>query len=233
MKADADWVQAYLAHAQFEKRLAARTLALYQADLHRLQALAIADGVALTEVRPHHMRRWMAQMHSAGRTPRGIALILSGWRGFYTWLGRQGAVSSHPLAGLRSPKSAKPLPKALHVDEAVQLASYRDDAQDPWLQARDRAMVELLYSSGLRVAELTGLDVQPSATAKGWIDAQSGEAHVLGKGSKRRLVPVGQRAMDALHAWLAVRAEGLTSATADQQALFIGRHGTRLSAQAI
>ena len=233
MKADADWVQAYLAHAQFEKRLAARTLALYQADLHRLLALAIADGVALTEVRPHHMRRWMAQMHSAGRTPRGIALILSGWRGFYTWLGRQGAVSSHPLAGLRSPKSAKPLPKALHVDEAVQLASYRDDAQDPWLQARDRAMVELLYSSGLRVAELTGLDVQPSATAKGWIDAQSGEAHVLGKGSKRRVVPVGSEALAALAHWLQLRAASLPTAAPEPEALFVGVRGTRLTSQAI
>ena len=125
MKADADWVQAYLAHAQFDKRLAARTLALYQADLHRLQALAHADGVALTEVRPHHMRRWMAQMHSAGRTGRGIALILSGWRGFYAWAAREGLLPSNPVLGIRAPKAAKPLPKALNVDQAVRLAEHR------------------------------------------------------------------------------------------------------------
>jgi integrase/recombinase XerC len=233
MSEDAELVQRYLAHAQFEKRLAARTVALYTGDLQRLQALANKDKVLLTEVQAHHMRRWMAQMHSSGRTPRGIALITSGWRGFYAWLGREGLVSANPLAGMRAPKAAKPLPKALNVDDAVQLASHHNDEQDPWLQARDIAMVELLYSSGLRVAELTGLDVQASSTARGWIDMDSAEAHVLGKGSKRRSVPVGQQAMQALNAWLAMRRDGLPPDAKDQVALFIGMRGTRLSSQAI
>ena len=226
-------VERYLAHAQFEKRLADRTVALYTEDLKRLQALAQEAGVSLEQVQAHHVRRWMAQMHSGGRTPRGIALIVSGWRGFYTWLGREGLVSSNPLAGLRAPKAAKPLPKALNVDDAVQLAEHRNEDQDPWLQARDIAMVELLYSSGLRVAELTGLDVQASAQARGWIDMDGAEAHVLGKGSKRRSVPVGQQAMQALQAWLAIRSQGLPVQAQTQTALFVGQRGTRLSSQAI
>ena len=226
-------VERYLAHAQFEKRLADRTVALYTDDLKRLQALAQEAGVSLEQVQAHHVRRWMAQMHSGGRTPRGIALIVSGWRGFYTWLGREGLVSSNPLAGLRAPKSAKPLPKALHVDDALQLVEHRNEDQDPWLQARDIAMVELLYSSGLRVAELTGLDVQASAQARGWIDMDGAEAHVLGKGSKRRSVPVGQQAMQALQAWLAIRNQGLPVQAQTQTALFVGQRGTRLSSQAI
>ena len=233
MSQDAELVQRYLAHAQFEKRLAARTVALYTGDLQRLQALADKDNVSLTAVQPHHMRRWMAQMHSSGRTPRGIALIASGWRGFYAWLGREGLVSANPLAGMRAPKSAKPLPKALNVDDAVQLASHHNDEQDPWLQARDIAMVELLYSSGLRVAELTGLDVQASATARGWIDIDSAEAHVLGKGSKRRSVPVGEKAIAALREWLQIRTPQLPEHAQKQTALFVGIRGTRLTSQAI
>ena len=233
MAEDAELVQRYLAHAQFEKRLAARTVTLYTGDLQRLQALADKDKVALTAVQAHHMRRWMAQMHSSGRTPRGIALITSGWRGFYAWLGREGLVSANPLAGMRAPKAAKPLPKALYVDDAVQLASHHNDKQDPWLQARDIAMVELLYSSGLRVAELTGLDVQASGTASGWIDMDSAEAHVLGKGSKRRSVPVGEKAIAALREWLQIRTPPLPEHAQSQTALFVGIRGTRLTSQAI
>jgi integrase/recombinase XerC len=233
MSEDAELVQRYLAHAQFEKRLAARTVALYTGDLQRLQTLANKDKVALTEVQAHHMRRWMAHMHSSGRTPRGIALITSGWRGFYAWLGREGLVSSNPLAGMRAPKAAKHLPKALNVDDAVQLASHHNEEQDPWLQARDIAMVELLYSSGLRVAELTGLDVQASSTARGWIDTDSAEAHVLGKGEKRRNVPVGSQALAAVQYWISVRAQQLPDHAKSQTALFVGIRGTRLTSQAI
>jgi len=233
MSEDAELVQRYLAHAQFEKRLAARTVTLYTGDLQRLRALADKDNVALTAVQAHHMRRWMAQMHSSGRTPRGIALITSGWRGFYAWLGREGLVSANPLAGMRAPKAAKPLPKALNVDDAVQLASHHNNEQDPWLQARDIAMVELLYSSGLRVAELTGLDVQASSTAQGWIDMDSAEAHVLGKGSKRRSVPVGEKAIAALREWLQIRTPPLPEHAQSQTALFVGIRGTRLTSQAI
>jgi integrase/recombinase XerC len=181
-------------------------------------------------VQTAHVRRWVAQMHGAGRSGRGIALILSGWRGFYTWLGREGHVKSNPVVDVRAPKQPKPLPKALGVDDAVQFADFSDDDADPWVEARDAAMVELLYGCGLRVGELVGLDVQASAHARGWVDLDAGEAHVLGKGSKRRTVPVGRKAIEALREWLSARSLG---PAAKDAALFTGKHGTRLSAQAV
>src|SRR5437868_1780998 len=114
-------------------------------------------------------------MHSAGRSGRGIALILSGWRGFYTWLGKQGVIASNPVIDVRAPKAPKPLPKALSVDDSVRLAEFEDENGDPWLEARDAAIVELLYGCGLRVGELVGLDAAPSSTARGWIDLAAGE----------------------------------------------------------
>jgi integrase/recombinase XerC len=228
-------VARYLDHVRFEKRLAERTLTLYALDLEKLSDFAAQANVALEAVQTMHIRRWVAQMHSGGRSGRGIALILSGWRGFYVWLGREGLITSNPVQDVRAPKAPKPLPKALSVDDAVQLAEYHaaPDAADPWLECRDAALVELLYGCGLRVGEVVGLDVQASVTAKGWMDLDGGEAHVLGKGSKRRSVPVGSKALEAMQAWLAVRAQGLTAATAEQTAMFIGRNGTRLTAQAI
>ena len=223
-------VQRYLDHVRFEKRLAARTVMLYTLDLDKLSRNAQAAGVGLLQVQSSHIRRWVAQMHSGGRSGRGTALILSGWRGFYTWLGREGHVVSNPVQDVRAPKAAKPMPKALNVDDAVQLASFHSESSDPWLEARDAALVELLYGAGLRLGELTGLDVLASAVARGWIDLDAGEAHVLGKGSKRRIVPVGAQAVRALQAWLLVRE---LAAKPGQPALFIGRHGTRLTPQSI
>ena len=262
-----DWVTRYLDHVRYEKRLAERTHALYTLDLQKLSEYAKDAGVALEAVQSTHIRRWVSQMHSGGRSGRGIALILSGWRGFYTWLGREGVVQSNPVQDVRAPKAPKPLPKALSVDDAMQLAEFSATAYvtDPWLECRDAAMVELLYGCGLRVGELVGLDAQASNTAKGWLDLEGSEAHVLGKGSKRRSVPIGSKALEAVHAWLAIRDQGLTvlqkedsesedvlledaiseggvlkGASSDkkvssevQRALFIGRYGTRLTAQGI
>ena len=228
-----DWVARYLDHVRYEKRLAERTHALYTLDLQKLSDYAKAAGVALEAVQSSHIRRWVSQMHSGGRSGRGIALILSGWRGFYTWLGREGVVQSNPVQDVRAPKAPKPLPKALSVDDAMQLAEFSaaPDVTDPWLECRDAAMVELLYGCGLRVGELVGLDAHASNTAKGWLDLEGAEAHVLGKGSKRRSVPIGSKALDAVRAWLVVRDQGFLSEV--QNALFIGRHGTRLTAQGI
>jgi len=230
-----DLVARYLDHVRFEKRLAERTLALYTLDLQKLTDYAAQANIALEQVQSSHIRRWVAQMHSGGRSGRGIALILSGWRGFYVWLDREGLVTSNPVQDVRAPKSPKPLPKALSVDDAVQLADYssKSDNDDSWLDCRDAAMVELLYGCGLRVGELVGLDIHANAEAKGWIDTEGAEAHVLGKGSKRRTVPVGQKALEALQAWRAVREQGLSPSTSEQMALFIGQNGTRLTAQAI
>lgn len=222
-------VERYLEHVRVEKRLAQRTVELYALDLQKLQAHCRQAGVALTGVQNMHMRRWVAQMHGGGRSGRGIALILSGWRGFYTWLGREGLVASNPVQDLRAPKAAKPLPKALSVDEAVQLAAFEGDDGDPALQLRDQCITELLYGCGLRIGELTGLDAVASSQARGWVDLQAAEAHVLGKGSKRRSVPVGSKALEALQAWLTVR----SAWAGDNAALFISQRGTRLTPQHI
>ena len=271
MATDSELVERYLEYVRTEKRLAQRTVELYALDLGKLQTFASganapvnsnpsarartpnggsgAGALALCEVTHHHIRRWIAVMHSGGRSGRGIALILSGWRGFYVWLGRQGLVASNPVQDVRAPKAPKPLPKAMGVDDAVQFANFQSE-DGAWFEARDAAMVELLYGSGLRVGELVGLDVQPGPLAKGWIDLQEAQAHVLGKGSKRRSVPVGSAALRALERWLALRATppgqrpnadgsapaGPASAEISQPAqpaLFTGRMGTRLSAQSV
>ncbi len=224
-------VERYLEHVRVEKRLAQRTVELYSLDLQKLCNYANQVNLELTQIENTHIRRWVAQMHSAGRSGRGIALILSGWRGFYIWLGRQGLLDSNPVQDVRAPKAGKPLPKALSVDDSMQLASFTNDSNDPWLEARDAAIVELLYGAGLRVGELTGLDATASQSARGWIDLPAGEAHVLGKGAKRRTVPVGAKALLALQHWLTLRDP--SGAHGKQLALFIGRNGTRLTSQSI
>ena len=256
-------VERYLEYVRVEKRLAARTVELYALDLIKLRDYADTVPVELADVRNAHIRRWVAQMHSGGRSGRGIALIMSGWRGFYAWLGRQGLVTSNPVQDVRAPKAPKPLPKALGVDDAVQLASFKKDStlrsidggyspispinessqartEAAFLELRDAAMVELLYSSGLRVGELIGLDAQASAAGnaagQGWIDLQAAQAHVCGKGRKWRAVPVGRHAIAALEVWLQARSDFVAahaSSDAVSDALFVGRNGTRLTAQSV
>ena len=231
-------VSGYLEHCRVQKRLADRTVTLYSIDLLKLAEFAAKAGLALQQVQTSHIRQWVARMHAGGRSARGIALVLSGWRGFYTWLGKEGLIAANPVVDVRAPKAAKPLPKALSVDAAVQLAGFQNSQANPWLEARDAAITELLYGSGLRIAELTGLDVQAGPAARGWLDVAGAEAHVLGKGSKRRIVPLGKSSIAALQAWLAVRGQAMKSVTAGQPeagqaALFIGQNGTRLSAQSV
>ena len=191
----------FLEHLTVERRLAVRTVAMYRDALGWLQEAAKIYPVDLKEVQPHHVRRFSAALRDRGLGPRSIAIALSAWRGLYKWWGRHGAVAANPVDGIRAPKAPKPLPKALAVDQAVALASHlasnHDDAGDPLLALRDHCMVELLYGCGLRVGELVGLDLQPGAGAAGWVDAADATAHVLGKGAKRRSVPVGRPALDA------------------------------------
>lgn len=231
---DAALIGNYLQYCRVEKRLAERTLSLYTLDLLKLQACCEQVALPLLAVTATHMRQWVAQLRSAGRSSRGIALILSGWRGFYTWARRQGLVAVNPVADVRPPKREKPLPKALSVDQAQQLAQYQAPSeQDPWLMTRDKAMVELLYGSGLRVGELIGLDAAASPRAKGWCDIEQGMVFVTGKGNKSRSVPIGSQSAQALREWLAIR-EQVTARCADGLApLFMGRNGTRLTAQSI
>ncbi|MEY2804972.1 MAG: hypothetical protein RL657_2308 [Pseudomonadota bacterium] len=227
----------YLDHIRFEKRLSERTCALYVEDLRKLQGWCEPMGLDPLAVQAHHVRSWLARMSQGGRSARGIGLILSGWRGFYHWAAREGLISANPVLGVRAPKAPKPLPKALSVDQAVRLAEFRTpqarSPQDQWLDVRDAAMAELMYGSGLRVGELVGLDVSDSTQARGWLDLQEGLAHVLGKGSKKRSVPLGRSSVAALQAWLACREQGLTPVSVAPQALFIGWGGTRLTAASV
>jgi integrase/recombinase XerC len=182
MTTDAGLIEKYLEHVRVEKRLAARTVELYALDLGKLSEYAQQAKVELTRVQTAHVRRWVAQMHGGGRSGRGIGLILSGWRGFYRWLGREGLVTANPVLDVRAPKAPKPLPKALSVDDAVQLAEFSAAQADPWLEARDAAIVELLYGCGLRVGELVGLDLQASTSARGWVDLQAARGACPGQG---------------------------------------------------
>ena len=203
-----------------------RTVALYTDALQRLEASAQEAKVPLDRVQPHHVRRWAAQAHAKGLSPRSVALLLSGWRGLYAWWGREGGIAQNPVLGVRAPKSPKPLPKALGVEQAIALAEQDDPHTDPVLHARDRCIVEMLYGCGLRVGELVALDVSAGPGAVGWVDLAERNAEVLGKGRKHRSVPIGRAALQALEAWLPLRAE---MAAQGERALFVSQRGTRLT----
>jgi integrase/recombinase XerC len=221
--------QAWLDHLSRERRLSPRTLAVYTLALQRLQqfcAQAHPRPLAWQELQPAHIRRQIAQLGRQGLGARSIAITLSAWRGFYRWWGLQGRIGANPVEGLRGPKARRPLPKALPVEQAVALVSHEDDQSHPLMAARDHAMAELLYGSGLRVSELVSLDVLPGRDAASWIDADQALAQVLGKGSRRRSVPVGRPALQAIQAWLALRNQWADPA---EPALFVSRRGSRIS----
>ena len=204
----------YLDFLRHERRLAAHTLAAYSRDLALLDALA--SGRASGNLGATDIRRLVATLHGKGLSPRSLARLLSSWRGFFDWLVRHHEAAANPCKGIRAPRAARTLPEALSPDDASRLVALDDDSD---AGIRDRALFELAYSCGLRVSELTGLDVDA-------IDAGSGEARVTGKGSKTRIVPVGAPALAALARWLPVR-ERL--AAPGESALFVGRTGRRLS----
>lgn len=209
---------AYLAELSDQRRMSPHTISNYRRDLEKL--LAVAGETPLAGLQVHHIRRFVARMHGQGLSGRSLARLLSAWRGFFLWLGERGLVKANPCDGIRPPKSPRLLPKALSVDETARLLQSVED-DDPVQSARDLAMFELFYSSGLRLAELVALDCDA-------LDAvmQEGEIRVLGKRSKLRLVPVGSKAREALAAWGTVRSE---LARPDERALFVGVRGARIS----
>jgi integrase/recombinase XerC len=228
----------YLEHLRVERRVSPHTLTAYGDALARLEKLAGDAGRALQQLESAHIRRFAAQLHGAGLGARSIALTLSGWRGFYRWWSLQPdstGLAHNPVDGVRAPKAARPLPKALAVDEAVALAMHEpvvaegeaNSVEAEALAARDHAIAELLYGCGLRLGELLGLDTRAGAESAGWIDIEDATAHVFGKGSKRRSVPVGGPALEALNTWLLHRPT-LVGAHAGP-ALFVSRLGNRLS----
>lgn len=205
--------------------------------LQRLGAQHAAN-VDLTQLQSHHIRRMMAQLHGDGLSGRSIARALSAWRGWFKWMAlRDAAVTANPVDGVRAPKNPKRLPKALSVEQAVALMEQLpgDDAET----VRDRAVNELFYSCGLRLSELVSLDMRHvkagAYESASWLDLEARAVQVLGKGSKRRTVPVGTKAAEALAAWLAVR-EQLAQPDAvpeDAHALFLSPRGKRLAQRQI
>ncbi len=228
----------YLDHLATQRKLAQLTVESYRRDLYELHDFAKSLGPAytLSALTHFHIRKFAANLHAKGQNPRSIARKLSSWRGFFNWLAEQMPLASNPVDGIKAPKRAKLLPKALSADDAVQLVSQSHPLKDAGSAAQrcNRAMFELLYSSGLRVSELVALDVRYSQEAgyvsAGWIDFDAAEVSVTGKGGKKRTVPVGQAALQALNDWLAVRGTLVKGGLADcRHALFLTERGTRMS----
>lgn len=212
-------VAGYLQYLRIERRLSPRTLEACERDLAALFG-ALGPDRDPAEVRVEEVRRAVSVLHGRGLGGRSLARLLSSWRGCFRWLLREGTMAHDPCAGVRAPRSPKKLPAALSPDEAARLVGLEGDDD---LALRDRAMLELFYSSGLRLAELAALDVDA-------LDARDGTVRVTGKGAKTRVVPVGGPARAALQAWFARRAR---IAAADETAVFVGRRGRRLSHRAI
>ncbi|GGC88349.1 tyrosine recombinase XerC [Undibacterium terreum] len=223
----------YLQVLRTQRNLSAHTVSSYKLDLEELASMASEAGeTELATLSYFHIRRFTSQLHAQGQSPRTIARKLSSWRGFYRWLAEQQPLAGNPVDGIKAPKRGKSLPKALGADDAVRLvAQARGDS--PTLAA-NRAMFELLYSSGLRVSELVGLDVAHVAekghTSLGWVDIEQQEVIVTGKGNKQRIVPVGRPALEAILAWLAVRP---SLQKLDPHPLFLTERGTRMSARLV
>ncbi len=213
---DAGLARAWLDTLEHQRRLAPATLANYA---HALMALfRLLGEVRLAQVESNQVRRMVAQLHASGLSGRTLALTLSAWRGLYRWLVRHRGFGANPVQGVRAPKAPRPLPKALSVEQAQRLLDVQAPGTPELL--RDRAMFELLYSSGLRLAELVALDLDD-----GRLDLRQGDVTVTGKGRKTRTVPVGARAREALREWLKARAQ---LAKHEERALFVGARGRRI-----
>ncbi|MFC0399534.1 tyrosine recombinase XerC [Paraburkholderia rhizosphaerae] len=222
----ADPIAAYLSSLEHERRLSAHSLRGYTHELDELNKLA--NGRPLESLTAIDIRGAVARAHAGGLTARSIAHRLSAWRAFYRWLAGHVELPANPVATVRAPKQAKTLPKALSVDDTHKLMETPAEANTEGL--RDHAMLELFYSSGLRLAELVGLDVHFAEAdgyrSAGWLKLDAAEVEVLGKGNRRRIVPVGSKALDALRAWLAVRGEFVKL---DPHPLFLSARGKRMS----
>lgn len=232
------YLDGYLDSLITQRKLSAHTVSSYSRDLSELVGFAagLGEHVSLASITHFHVRKFAAQLHAKGLNARSIARKLSAWRGFFEWLSEQVPLASNPVDGVKAPKRAKPLPKALSADDAVRLVSESSPGKDAEsaTQSCNRAMFELLYSSGLRVSELVQLDVRYTQDAThvslGWVDFDASEVMVTGKGNKMRSVPIGQPAMAAISNWVASRA---SLVKADEHALFINERGNRMSSRVV
>jgi integrase/recombinase XerC len=227
-----EWVERYLVQLATQRKLSPHTVSAYRRDLAQLAALTGGGWDALNHF---DIRRLASKLHAQELDPRSIARKLSSWRGFFGWLSQQLPLAANPVDGVRAPKRAKGLPKALSVDDAVHLVAGAPHGHPEPPELCNRAMFELLYSSGLRVSELAGLDVHyhkgdaQHPASLGWLDLDAGEVLVTGKGNKMRKVPMGAPAMAALAAWLAVR----PPARDGSAALFLSERASRVSARVV
>ena len=211
----------FLDYLHYERRLSARTLSGYRHDLSEFLAwLQEHGGTPWVKVTGHHVRSYAAARHRQGLSPKSLQRHLSAIRAWYRFLLREGQVQTNPADGVRAPKVTRRLPHTLDADQVGHLMALAGDAP---LDRRDRAIMELFYSSGLRLAELVALDIS---------DMQDGDGllQVFGKGGKTRLVPVGRVARQAMDNWLAVRNQ---LAKGDETALFVSQRGNRLSARSV
>ena len=243
-------MQEYLHELHVLRQLSINTLTAYRLDLSELQHFAQEDSIDLLRVTNGHVRRWAGRLHSQGKSSRSIARALSAWRGWYSWLtekdARRGAragkvtnnLIANPVDDVKAPKRLKSLPKALSVEQALALVNQavtEANEKKDMESIRDAAMIDLLYSSGLRLSELLGIDVMQSKDRQhesaGWLDWDAAEVTVLGKGGKRRSVPVGGPAMKSLLAWREVRDAG--SYPEKSIGLFLSATGKRLSPRTV
>ncbi|RZU99499.1 tyrosine recombinase XerC [Spiribacter vilamensis] len=216
----------YLVHLRDERRLASLTRQHYARDLSGLgQYLATIDIDDWARVRSDHIRAWISQCHRRGLSPRSLQRQLSAARGLYRFLQREARLDTDPTADIQAPRAKQTLPATLDVDGAAQLLdppARATDQADP-LRRRDRAIFELIYGAGLRLAEAAALNLDDTGRAPR-------ELRVVGKGARTRIVPVGRKAREAVGDWVAVRD---TVAAAEETALFVSRRGQRLSHRAI
>ncbi|MGB6243231.1 MAG: tyrosine recombinase XerC [Castellaniella sp.] len=231
-------IESWLNELGAQQRYSPHTITAYRHDLQALQSCFPDQPLdALAEI---HIRQALGRLHAQGRQPRSLARTLSAWRAYFTWRAPNADLTRNPAQGVRAPRIPHSLPKALSVDQAQALLdrSQLPPAQTP-IDKRDMAMFEVLYSSGLRLSELVGLDWQPlretGYASHSWIQLAEREAVVRGKGGKTRAVPLGQHAIDALQAWLAVRGPLLPpDPDADTRAaLFLGARGRRISPRVV
>jgi integrase/recombinase XerC len=220
-KAEEAWIEKFIRHLTYERRLSELTSKHYRRDLGCLAAYCDKFGLETWgDLDDDHIRSFSAQTYRQGLSSRSIQRQLSAARTFFRYLQREGHVKKNPLIDVSAPKSGKRLPENLDADRMARLLDIPGDGP---LVARDRAILELLYSSGLRLGELTGLNV-------GDVDMSDQTVAVTGKGGKDRIIPVGRFAVEALHAW---RKERGALADAGEKALFVSNRGTRLSARSV
>lgn len=219
--AEIAWIDKFIRHLTYERRLSDLTSKHYRRDLNSLRAYCDKFGLEKwQDLDDEGMRSFSAQTYRQGLSPRSIQRRLSAARTFFRYLQREGHVSKNPVLDVSAPKSRKRLPENLDADRMARLLDIPGDGP---LVARDRAMLELLYSSGLRLAELTGLNL-------GDVDLSDNTVAVTGKGGKDRIIPVGRFAVRALTAWIKER---VALANADESALFVSNRGTRISGRSV